>query len=179
MDTLTLASSVRLPRGRRLAAITASGGACIVLADQAEGCGLLLPALPERVADDLRGLVPDLATLRNPIDLSAQVVADAAKFGRVLTAVAASGSYDAVLMQFTTNADPGAAVAARSVLAASASVDVPVYLSRFGAPSLAPAGLAAYKTAGVALTETPDGAIRAIAALARARELTEAEVVPG
>lgn len=178
VDTLTLASSARLPRGRRLVAITASGGACIVVADQAEGCGLLLPALPETVARDLRGLVPDLATLRNPIDLSAQVVADAEKFGRVLTAVATSGSYDAVLMQFTTNADPGAAVAARSVLAASAAIDVPVYLSRFGAASLAPAGLAAYKAADVALTETPDGAMRAIAALARASELTEAEVIP-
>ena len=60
-----------LPRGRRVAVLTTSGGAGVLLADRCEEAGLVLPTLTPESITKLQPLVPDFASLANPVDLTA------------------------------------------------------------------------------------------------------------
>jgi acyl-CoA synthetase (NDP forming) len=61
----------RLPRSRRLAVITVSGGAGVLMADAAEREGVELTALSEAAQAEVLKWVP-FAAARNPVDLTAQ-----------------------------------------------------------------------------------------------------------
>ncbi len=80
-----------------------------------------------------------------------------------------SGQFDALLVQFTTNADPYAEHVARATVAVRAASPVPVYVSRFGGEHLAPKALAVYRGAQVPVLDAPDRAAQAIAAVMNGR----------
>jgi acyl-CoA synthetase (NDP forming) len=83
------------PRGKRVAVITASGGAGVLIADEVSTRDFSLPPVPEEVRLRLKELVP-FAGVENPIDVTAQVGNDPALFSRFFSAVAETGLYDAI-----------------------------------------------------------------------------------
>lgn len=83
------------PNGRRAAVITASGGAGVLIADEASAHGFSLPPVPDNVQRDLKKRVP-FAGVRNPIDVTAQVGNDPQLFSQFFSAVAETGHYDAI-----------------------------------------------------------------------------------
>jgi acyl-CoA synthetase (NDP forming) len=168
-DALALCSASGLPAGPRLMVIAFSGGACTIVADEAERLGISLPEMSGSLRDVLRQHVPSLAAVRNPMDTSFEMLTKPESYQKALASLLRSGEYDAALVQFTTNADPDAERAAHATLAALRTSDLPVYISRFGAPQLAPRGLAVYADAGIPVLGTPNRAMEAIAALIGAR----------
>ncbi|WP_324275512.1 hypothetical protein [Blastococcus brunescens] len=93
-------------------------------------------------------------------------------FERLLIALTERGEYDALLLQFTTNADPYAEKLAEKVVEMRRRLGIPLYISRFGGEQLAPKALAVYREAGVHVMDAPDRATLAIAAvMAGARQL--------
>jgi acyl-CoA synthetase (NDP forming) len=58
------------PRGRRIAAVTASGGAAEIVADRAADVGLSLPALSTHATEALRDRLPPFASVANPLDVT-------------------------------------------------------------------------------------------------------------
>jgi acyl-CoA synthetase (NDP forming) len=168
-DALRLASRHGLPAGPRLAALTFSGGACTIIADAAEELGVVLPELDEATQEAIRAQVPAFAAVRNPLDVSYQLISEPERFRAALRALVGRGSFDAALVQFTTNADPGATRIAEAAVSLLDDVDVPIYFSRYGGGQLAPDALAHYAAAGIPLLDAPDRAMQAIAALIHAR----------
>lgn len=164
-DALLLTESTPLPAGNRLMVVTFSGGACSIIADEAEAWGVDLPDLGEATCEEVRQHVPSFAAVRNPLDVSYQMLSDPASFERAIAALLANDEFDALLVQFTTNADPYAEHTARAVIAVRERVDVPVYVSRFGGAHLAPRALSVYREAGVPVLDAPDRAGRAVAAV--------------
>jgi acyl-CoA synthetase (NDP forming) len=65
-----LAQGPRL-RGRRMAVVTGSGGACDIIADRASDEGLELPAFSPATTRFLADYLPDFATVQNPLDVAA------------------------------------------------------------------------------------------------------------
>lgn len=167
-DALRLADAAGLPAGPRLAALTFSGGACTIIADAAEEFGIELPDLDEPTRHAVRELLPSFAAVRNPLDVSFQLIADPDAFHATLTALADAGAFDAILVQFTTNADPGAARTAEAVLRVRDDVDIPLYVARYGGAQLAPQAYAIYADAGLPILDAPDRSMQAIAALLEA-----------
>jgi acyl-CoA synthetase (NDP forming) len=88
----------RLPRGRRVAVVTASGGFGILLADAATAVGLQLPQLSHETQDRVLSLVP-FAAPANPVDMTAQVSTRPELLGQVLSAVVKDPACDAVILQ--------------------------------------------------------------------------------
>ncbi len=84
----------RPAKGNRLAIVTISGGPSVVAADVCERYGLALPNLESDLAE-LKALVPEFASLRNPVDLSAQTAPS--NYERAVSAVAAQPTVDAIL----------------------------------------------------------------------------------
>jgi acyl-CoA synthetase (NDP forming) len=60
----------RWPRGRRMGVLTASGGACDIIADRATDHGLVIPPFAAGTAAAISELIPPFATARNPLDVT-------------------------------------------------------------------------------------------------------------
>ena len=168
-DALHLSATTEFPAGKRLMVVTFSGGACSIIADEAERFRIDLPDLPEATQDEVRKHVPSFAAVRNPLDVSYQMLSQAGAFEKSLDALVHSGEFDALLVQFTTNADPYAEHVARATVAVRDASPIPVYVSRFGGDHLAPKALAVYREAGVPVMDAPDRAAQAIAAVMNGR----------
>lgn len=96
--------------GSRVLVLSNSGGPGVLAADQALDEGLCLPGLPAAMADKLRAVLPQEASVANPIDLLADARED--RFGAALDAAIEAGDveFDAILMihivPFMVDADP-------------------------------------------------------------------------
>lgn len=99
----------RLPTNDRVAIITPSGGVGILMADEAEDRGLDVAPLPETVQRKFKELIP-FAGVRNPLDVTAQVVSDLTLFEQALELVLTETDFGSVVcfLGAATN-DPGLA----------------------------------------------------------------------
>src|SRR5699024_5104819 len=75
IDVTDAAARAKLPRGNKLGLITVSGGVGIIMADAAVNQGLDVAPLPEPGRNQLQEMWPAAST-RNPVDTTAQPVAD-------------------------------------------------------------------------------------------------------
>ncbi len=78
-DLLTTAAVLgysRWPRGRRMGAVTTSGGACDIIADRASAEGIELPAFSEPTAAAITEHLPPFAEARNPLDVTGYFLAN-------------------------------------------------------------------------------------------------------
>jgi acetate---CoA ligase (ADP-forming) len=92
----------KLPRSRGVAAITFGGGSGVLSADQCDRVGLAVPALVPATRAALDGLVPPLASTRNPVDLTPQAYQDPQWFGHfphALDVIAADSGVGMVFFQ--------------------------------------------------------------------------------
>ena len=90
-------------RGRRIAAITNSGGACDLLADLASDEQLELPEFSPETLEELGRFLPSFSNPHNPLDVTGYVVVDPKLALRSLEIVGRdiAGSYDMVLYSTT------------------------------------------------------------------------------
>lgn len=92
-----LAEAGPLP-GRRFGFVTASGGACEIIADRAEDEGVEIPAFAPATVERLRELLPAFATCHNPVDVTGYVLIDGALLAKALTVVQGDPEIDAVVL---------------------------------------------------------------------------------
>ena len=98
VDMASAFSSPFRPRGNRVAVISISGGAGVLLADVCEALGLQLPALSEATLEQLRTLLPGFSSLLNPIDVTAQIFNDFSVFNKVVSAVGNDPGIDQLIV---------------------------------------------------------------------------------
>lgn len=92
----------RLPKGNRVALVTASGGFGVMMADAASAAGLDVAALAQATQDEILSVVP-YASPRNPVDTTAQVSSRPEVLEQVLGAVLRDDSCDAALLLLATS----------------------------------------------------------------------------
>ncbi|MGH3276786.1 MAG: acetate--CoA ligase family protein, partial [Streptosporangiaceae bacterium] len=76
LSTSALLGYSRLPSGRRMGVITASGGACDIIADRASELGIQIPDFAPQTARAIEKLLPPFAAARNPLDVTGYVLAN-------------------------------------------------------------------------------------------------------
>jgi acyl-CoA synthetase (NDP forming) len=96
-DAASMLLPDRLPRGPRVALLTASGGFGILLADAAHAAGLSMPELSQATQRAILDVVP-FASAKNPVDATAQMSSRPEMLQKILSAVVADDTCDAVLM---------------------------------------------------------------------------------
>jgi acetate---CoA ligase (ADP-forming) len=71
-ELLTTAAllSNRFPRGRRMGVLTASGGACDIIADAASAAGIVIPDFSPQTEAAIAPALPPFANARNPLDVT-------------------------------------------------------------------------------------------------------------
>lgn len=101
IDMFQAFSYLKPPRGRRAGIIGAGGGANVLAADECENAGLVVPALPHDVRQEIRTFTPPAGTgLRNPIDTLMEVYLDPALLARTVKLVAEWDGIDIVFVAF-------------------------------------------------------------------------------
>ena len=76
LTTAALFGYDRPPAGRRMGVLTASGGACDLIADSASAQGIELPPFSAKVADAIAPHLPPFAQVRNPLDVTGYFLAN-------------------------------------------------------------------------------------------------------
>lgn len=103
LDIAHTATRKIYPVKNTLGVITVSGGAGVLISDEAERVGLDMPEMPEETQKILRGLVPFCAP-RNPVDATAQVSNDVTLVKTFTEAMVKEGGYSSVLGFFSMSA---------------------------------------------------------------------------
>ncbi|HWD62787.1 MAG TPA: acetate--CoA ligase family protein [Humibacter sp.] len=117
--------------GRRIGFVTPSGGACEVISDRAEDEGIEIPAFAEETESRLRAVLPDFASVHNPIDVTGYILIDPELALKALKAVQDDPNIDQIVyvadLPHDAAADVETAIARASTQAAAiASVSKPV-----------------------------------------------------
>jgi acetyltransferase len=98
VETLEVLGRARRPRGKRIAAISESGGEGALLADQGEAAGIPFEPLPDSVTSELTARFPNYRAPGNPLDAWAIDEAEAVFPGSIEVLVG-SGAFDIVIAQ--------------------------------------------------------------------------------
>jgi acetyl coenzyme A synthetase (ADP forming)-like protein len=98
-DLALMFSSQPPPRGPRVGIVTNAGGPGILCADACEASGLTVPEPSPDLCNRLRVLLPNAASVRNPIDLIAAASPEA--YRQAVEIVLTSGEFDSLLVIYT------------------------------------------------------------------------------
>jgi len=99
LETTKFLCVADVPRGRRLAGLTCSGGGATMLADYAERLGLTFTPPDAATAASLRTLLPQTATVSNPLDYTTPIWGIPEKTRPVFDTLFAQGHDAAVIVQ--------------------------------------------------------------------------------
>jgi len=174
---LAMAFSGRpLPRSRRTAVVTNSGGPGILAADALERHLVELPDLAPETVARLKPLFPEEASLRNPLDMIASATPPG--YRAALAALLDDPGVDSALAIFV----PPLGIKQADVAEAIATVagdhpEKPVLAVLMGREGL-PQGKAELHEVGVPAYIFPESAARALSALCRQREWRERPLPP-
>ena len=168
LDAAYAASFGALPSSRRVGVMTISGGAGVMMADEAAVQGLEVAPMPEEAQRRLRENL-SFCTPRNPVDITAQVFNAPHLVGAFLDAMLDEGDYGAVVLFFTYVAS--VEFMAKPLVEAIARARErhphrPILMSMVGSDK----AIAPYEALNVPVFEDPVRAVRTVSALARVRE---------
>jgi acyl-CoA synthetase (NDP forming) len=147
--------------GRRMGIVSMSGGACSIVADACVSAGLEVPPLDARTQSQLRQIVPSFGGVNNPVDVTATGIWQPGLVSAVVSVLLDCELIDAVLVQLSTNADPGAQAMAADLTALWRSAAKPLLVGRIGAKALAPRAMEIYGAAGMHVFAWPEQLVRA------------------
>ena len=168
LDAAYASSFGALPSSRRVGLMTISGGAGVMMADEAARQGLEVAAMPNAAQRRLKEKL-SFCTPRNPVDITAQVFNAPHLVGAFLDAMLDEGDYGALVLFFTYVAS--VEFMAKPLVEAIARVrerhpERPILMSMVGSDE----AIAPYEALNVPVFEDPVRAVRTVSALARVRE---------
>ncbi|MGO9774844.1 MAG: acetate--CoA ligase family protein [Roseiarcus sp.] len=155
----------KLPRGPRMAIISASGGICGVGADECAALGLELPELDEAAKATIASFTPSFASLRNPIDVTGQIRSHPTGYQDTVRAALAQDYIDGALLFVTMAGEPRASFYGREISALAHASDKPILVAWTGALSLARKGYPMLSDNGVPNFLTVRQAVKTMRAL--------------
>lgn len=153
------------PQGRRVAILSASGGAGVLISDECSRLGLEVSPLSEESKQRLVAIAPALGSLQNPIDAMGGIYDDPARLGQALEVLAADAATDSIVIINPLRQGQAAAGIARSIVGLHAATDKPVFVTWSARPDFAEEGFSILRAAGVPHFDTPVRCARALSVL--------------
>jgi acyl-CoA synthetase (NDP forming) len=157
--------SAKPPRGNRVAIITISGGAGILMTDEAIARGLAVQPISPSTVDKLRPLVPSFAALGNPIDLTAAIFDDPDLCRKALELIIEDPLVDAITMANAGLQGPIATKVAQEIVNVARRSDKPILLGWSARYEVAGEAYALLDEAKVPHYHSPLRCMRALAAI--------------
>ena len=155
----------KLPKGNRVAIITISGGAGILMTDECVSRGMQLPQLAPATTEKLRSIVPSFGSLINPVDVTAAIFSDLSMIGRTLNAILDDPNVDSIAMINASLRGDLAASVAKEIAAVATQTDKPIFLAWSARDSEAQEAYATLDALKIPHFKSPVRCGRALAAL--------------
>lgn len=108
---LYLLSAARDSHAPRVGAISNSGASCVLFADACDALGVPLATLGDTARAELDALLPPFSRSRNPVDLTAMLLADSGMLGRSVSTILRDAHVDALALSLLAIAGNGYDVA--------------------------------------------------------------------
>ena len=157
--------SGRLPRGNRLAIITISGGAGILMTDECIARGMQMAQLAPATVAKLKEFVPSFGSVGNPVDVTAAIFNDLSLINRTLQAINDDPGVDCIAMINASLQGEIAQKVASEIVAVAAKTDKPLFISWSARDAVAPEAYAALDAAHIPHYKSPVRCGRALAAV--------------
>jgi len=93
-------ASQPVPKGNKVGIITNTGGPSVIAIDELVSCGLEIPPLSDRAANELKGTMLESASIHNPLDVVA--TAGASHFKSALDVFMKEEQFDSIYVNFVT-----------------------------------------------------------------------------
>ena len=168
----------KLPAGNRIAMITVSGGAGILMTDECISRGMQLAQLAPETVAKLKQFVPSFGSLGNPVDVTAAIFNDLALINRTLQAIVDDPGVDCIALINASLQGEIAEKIATEIIAVAKTTDKPIAIAWSARDVMAKAAYAALDAARIAHYKSPVRCGRAFAALsgyAEARRRIESQ----
>lgn len=162
-DLATICTAPCWPRGRRVALMTISGGAGILMCDRCEETGLEVAKLSPETVEDLRQVLPPFASAVNPVDVTAELVARPGLLKRSMEIVLADPAVDSLVIFLGLQLATGAGLAQDIAEVAEAS-EKTVVVNWMAPP---PEALAILREKKIPVFPDPARGVRALAGLVK------------
>ncbi|HEV2300047.1 MAG TPA: acetate--CoA ligase family protein [Stellaceae bacterium] len=162
LDIAAAFAFCKLPRGRRVAVITGSGGSAVWMADILAEHGLELPVLEEEIQQRVMALLPSYGSAQNPVDGTAQAIHEVG-YARLVEIVRESRRIDTILLIGSLANEATAKERAVELAAIAPSTTQPILLSTY--TTATPGAMAAFAEAGIPCYTSMPSCARAIRAL--------------
>ena len=120
--------SGRLPAGNRVAIITISGGAGILMTDECVSGGVQLAQLSAETLAKLREFIPSFGSLLNPVDVTAAIFNDTTLINRTLQAIIDDPGVDMIAMINASLQGKLADQVAKEIVTVAKTTGKPVFL---------------------------------------------------
>jgi len=162
--------------------IAESGAFKAMMLDLSERIGMDLPRLSDDDSPDLRAVLPDFVPVTNPLDVTAQGLVDPGLYGRTMQALAADDRIGTILLTLIQTAPHTSKIKLNAVLDALDKMprDKPVIVGAVDEGGGVNAeDIAALRNAGVTFLPAAERAVRALAAIEKARARDYSAVVLG
>jgi len=161
-------SNQPLPGGKRIAIVTNAGGPGILLADACEANGLEVATLSPETEQSLRGILPEEASVRNPVDMIAS--AGAKSYQQALDYVLRDPNVDAVIASFVPPLGIHTEDIAEALVRTNAAHPDKTFFAVLMGQEGLPAGLATLHEAHIPAFLFPESAARALGVMWRQKE---------
>ncbi|MBE9375882.1 acetate--CoA ligase family protein [Saccharopolyspora sp. HNM0983] len=125
LDAAQLFATGRRTRGRRMTTLSLSGGAGVLMADEASRHGLTVQPWDERWQQRMAAVIPDFGSPRNPVDLTATLISEPDMLRRALEVTVEHPDTDIVVVMLG-NADKGSEQLIDAIDRAHRSTDRPL-----------------------------------------------------
>jgi acetate---CoA ligase (ADP-forming) len=155
----------KIPKGRRVAIVTTSGGSGVLMADRCDEAQLTLPPPSATLLERISAVLPPHSAVANPIDLTAQVGDDAGRFNSVVKAFADDPAYDQVLVRYGSVQSPNARAWAEELASIARACGKPLLVAWSRVPDRSSEALMVLEKNSVPWFVTPGRAVTAAGAL--------------
>ena len=161
-DLLQAFGTLSLPQGDGLAIVTNAGGLGVLAADAVSDHGISLASFTKETVERLASALPEEAGLYNPVDVIGD--ADSARFEHAINTVMEDPHVHMVLAMLAPTDMLDVTSVARTIASFSGTARVPVATAFVGGEDVAE-GSRILMEAGVPSYQSPDRAVRALAAM--------------
>ena len=164
--TASVFAKCPLPGGNRVGILTTTGGGGVILTDKLVEMGMSLPELSPKTVEKLTETAATFGIIKNPLDLTAQVVNDPLLFPKSVETLVQDNNLDAIIVAIAMVAGERSRERASYIIEAASATKKPV-LSWWAAGSLSGPGTKVLEESQIPLFSSPDCCVKSLSSLVR------------
>ncbi len=172
LQTASLFSKGKIPKGNRVGILTSTGGGGIIMADYYTKLGLTVPELSQKTRELASKEISSFGQVANPFDLTGQIFSDPEMFGRCMKLFMEENNFDIIQVNVSMVAGQSSEKRALYILESARGSLKPI-VTWWAAGSLSEPGIKILSDSEIALFRSPERCAMAVKSLVKYYQLLE------